>query len=112
VIPDFYLRIQDKDSYITYVIRRWVSMRRRIVRQIEVVEENGVYGKCSCNGEVLFYSDSGVRCKICGKLYGTWFKRKKSAIKHSQESLLRREVEESTENPVDAYNEKELLDLI
>jgi hypothetical protein len=89
-----------------------VGMRPRTVRLIEVVEEKGIFGKCSCGGEVLFYSDSGVRCKRCGKLYGTWFKRKKVAIKHSQESLLKREVEESTENPVDAYVEKELQDLI
>lgn len=82
------------------------------MRLIQVVEEKGIFGKCSCGEEVLFYSDSGVRCKKCGKLYGTWFKRKKSAIKHSQESLLKREVEESTERPVDAYKEIELLDLI
>lgn len=86
-------------------------MRPKIVRLIQVVEERGVFGKCSCGGEVLFYSDSGVRCKKCGKLYGTWFQRKRLAIKQSQESLLKKEVEESTENPVDAYDEEKLLDL-
>jgi len=86
-------------------------MRPKTVRLIQVVEERDVFGKCSCGGEVLFYSDSGVRCKKCGKLYGTWFQRKRLAIKYSQESLLKKEVEESTENPVDAYDEEKLLDL-
>ncbi|MCP8308331.1 MAG: hypothetical protein H3Z54_06515 [archaeon] len=87
-------------------------MRQKTVRLIQVVVEKGIFGKCSCGGEVLFYSDQGVRCKKCGKLYGTWFQRKKSAIKHSQENLIKKEVEESTENPLEAYDEEELLDLI
>ncbi|MGQ9468211.1 MAG: hypothetical protein ACUVTD_00015 [Nitrososphaerales archaeon] len=81
-------------------------MRKKTVRLIQVLEEKGVFGKCSCGGEILFYSDSGVRCKKCGKLYGTWFKREKAAIKHSQKNLFKKEVEESIENPIEAYNEE------
>jgi len=87
-------------------------MRPKTVRLIQVVEERGVFSKCSCGADVLFYSDSGVRCKKCGKLYGTWFQRKKSAIHRSQENSLMKEVKESIENPIEAYDEKELLDLI
>jgi|GEM_PF-3223874 hypothetical protein len=47
--------------------------RQKKVRLIQVLEERGVYGKCSCNGDILFYSDYGVRCKECGKLYGLWY---------------------------------------
>ncbi|MCP8321627.1 MAG: hypothetical protein H3Z52_11920 [archaeon] len=87
-------------------------MRQKTVRLIQVVKEKGIFGKCSCGGEVLFYSDAGVRCKKCGKLYGTWFQRRKSAIKRSHENSLMKEVEESTENPIEAYDEEELSDLI
>ncbi|MEM2955750.1 MAG: hypothetical protein QXM25_03435, partial [Nitrososphaerales archaeon] len=100
--------------YITYVIRR-IGMRQKTIRLIEVVEEKGVFGKCSCGGDVLYYSDSGVRCKKCGKLYGTWFKRKKLAIKHSEETLKKIEesvVEPLKEDPSEIYNEQELSDLI
>lgn len=43
-----------------------------------ILKEGGVFGKCSCGAEVLFYSNHGVQCKKCGKLYGVWhFRRKK-----------------------------------
>jgi len=87
-------------------------MRQKTVRLIQVVEEKGVFGKCSCGGEVLFYSDAGVRCKKCGKLYGTWFQRRKSAIKRSQENSLMKEVEESMGNAIEAYDKEDLSDLI
>ncbi|MGQ9719448.1 MAG: hypothetical protein ACUVWK_06410 [Nitrososphaerales archaeon] len=72
-------------------------MRQRTVRTIQVVEERGAYGKCTCGGEVLFYSDFGVRCKACGKLYGTWFHRKRAAIRHSQETLFKVEGDDTKE---------------
>lgn len=85
-------------------------MRQKTIRLIQVVEEKGVFGKCSCGDDVLYYSDSGVRCKKCGKLYGTWFKRKKSAIKHSEETLKKIEKSEenlSKEDPSEIYDEDE-----
>ncbi|MBI4258793.1 MAG: hypothetical protein HY619_07545 [Thaumarchaeota archaeon] len=51
--------------------------RPRIIRQIEVLEDKGVFGACSCGGDVRFYSDSGVKCSVCGKLYGLWYIRRK-----------------------------------
>ncbi len=38
---------------------------------VEPIPNTGVFGVCSCGGDVLYYMDRGVRCKECGKLYGT-----------------------------------------
>ncbi|MEM3437486.1 MAG: hypothetical protein QXP55_02980 [Nitrososphaerales archaeon] len=89
-------------------------MRPKTVRLIQVVEEKGVFGKCSCGDDILYYSDSGVRCKKCSKLYGTWFKRKKSAIKHSEETLKKIEENEkslSKEDLSEIYYEEPISDL-
>ena len=51
-------------------------MRPKKLRIVQVVEECGIFGECLCGGDIIFYSDSGVKCKDCGKLYGTWLKRK------------------------------------
>jgi hypothetical protein len=37
-----------------------------------VLPEKGVFGVCSCGGDIMFYSNRGVLCSRCGKLYGTW----------------------------------------
>lgn len=37
-----------------------------------VLNDKGVFGICSCGGEVMFYSNRGVLCTRCGKLYGVW----------------------------------------
>ncbi len=47
--------------------------RPRTIHLIQVIEERGIYGKCSCGGDLLFYSDQGIRCKECGKLYAFWY---------------------------------------
>ena len=52
-------------------------MRPRIQRTITVLETRGVFGTCNCGGRVLYYSDSGVKCESCGKLYGVWITRQK-----------------------------------
>lgn len=65
-------------------------MRQKTVRLVQVVEKCGIFGKCLCGGDVLFYSDSGVRCKDCGKLYGTWSERKRRKPRRSK-SLLKSE---------------------
>lgn len=54
-------------------------MRPRIQRTITVLETRGEFGICSCGGKVLYYSDSGVKCESCGKLYGVWSQRHKKA---------------------------------
>lgn len=54
--------------------------RQRVVRQIFVLEDRGVFGTCSCGGDVKFYTDSGVKCSVCGKLYGLWYIRKKKKL--------------------------------
>ena len=47
-------------------------VRPRIQRTITVLETRGQFGNCTCGGRVLYYSDSGVKCEACGKLYGVW----------------------------------------
>ncbi|MBI2184003.1 MAG: hypothetical protein HYU39_03485 [Thaumarchaeota archaeon] len=51
--------------------------RPRIIRQVAVLADRGVFGTCSCGGDVRFYTDSGVKCSVCGKLYGLWYIRRK-----------------------------------
>jgi len=55
--------------------------------QIEAIKERGVYGKCSCGGDILFYSNYAVKCKECGKLYGLWA--------HSLNESLKRRIKKS-----------------
>ncbi|MEM3383069.1 MAG: hypothetical protein QXL52_04500 [Nitrososphaerales archaeon] len=90
-------------------------MRPKTIRLIQVIEEKGIFGKCSCGDNILYYSDSGVRCRKCSKLYGTWFKRKKSAMKHSEGTLKKIEESEkslSKEYLSEIYNEGEIPDLL
>jgi len=63
-------------------------MRRKTIRLIEAIDSKGVFGRCSCGGEVLYYTDQGVRCSTCGKLYGVWSNRSRALIKRSQELLM------------------------
>lgn len=46
-----------------------------------ILKDRGVFGTCSCGGDVVFYSNHGVQCKRCGKLYGIWQRRKKKQFK-------------------------------
>jgi len=73
-------------------------MRRKTIRQIQVVKECGIFGKCLCGGDVLFYSDSGVKCMECGKLYGTWLKKKKKSHLPSKAIL------QSKDEKIEPYN--------
>jgi hypothetical protein len=89
-------------------------MRPKTIRIIESIHSKGVFGPCSCGGEVLYYTDKGVRCSTCGKLYGVWanrqmnlIKRAKDLLTHSQETKgsrgedysERREESRGTSNP-------------
>ncbi|MEM3383002.1 MAG: hypothetical protein QW698_03040 [Nitrososphaerales archaeon] len=53
-----------------------------IKAKTQVLEKKGVYGKCSCNGEILFYSDRSVRCSSCNKLYGLLYSSVAESLKH------------------------------
>ncbi|MHB1908147.1 MAG: hypothetical protein ACYCQJ_04645 [Nitrososphaerales archaeon] len=52
------------------------------------IKEMGSWGKCACGGEISYYSDYGVRCESCQKLYGTWVENLKKA---KQEEHQRKE---------------------
>jgi hypothetical protein len=62
-------------------------MRKKTIRLIESIHGKGVFGPCSCGGEVLYYTDKGVRCSTCGKLYGVWSNKSTSLLKRAQELL-------------------------
>jgi uncharacterized protein YbbC (DUF1343 family) len=51
---------------------------RTVHHIVDVVDEMGVFGTCSCGEQVVYYSDNGVKCRSCGKLYGVWLERKPS----------------------------------
>jgi glycyl-tRNA synthetase (class II) len=36
------------------------------------IKEQGTWGNCGCGGKIVYFSDFGVRCEKCHKLYGTW----------------------------------------
>lgn len=80
------------------------KMRRKTIRLIESIHSKGVFGPCSCGGEVLYYTDKGVRCFTCGKLYAVWAERGLSLIKRAKELLIQtqkpvNEDEKYVENP-------------
>jgi len=62
-------------------------MRPKSIRIIESVHNKGEFGPCSCGGKVLYYTDRGVRCSTCGKLYGVWANRPGALIKRAHEML-------------------------
>lgn len=62
-------------------------MRPKTIRIIESIHSKGVFGPCSCGGEVLYYTDRGVRCSTCGKLYGVWANRPTALLKRAKEVL-------------------------
>ncbi|MBI2938044.1 MAG: hypothetical protein HYY22_07555 [Thaumarchaeota archaeon] len=76
-------------------------MRPKTIRIIESIHSKGVFGPCSCGGEVLYYTDRGVRCSTCGKLYGVWANRPIALLKRAKEVLAQepttREVKEIVE---------------
>jgi len=43
------------------------------------VKEQGTWGNCGCGGKIVYFSDFGVRCEKCKKLYGTWVENLKKA---------------------------------
>ncbi|MCL4435420.1 MAG: hypothetical protein M1503_06075 [Thaumarchaeota archaeon] len=62
-------------------------MRPKTIRIIESIHSKGVFGPCSCGGEVLYYTDRGVRCSTCGKLYGVWANRPRALLSRAKEIL-------------------------
>ena len=59
-----------------------------------VLMDKGMFGACSCGGDVLFYSDHGVQCRKCSKLYGVWYDRIK------KKKILNRIFKTVTSTPV------------
>ncbi len=43
------------------------------------VKDQETWGNCGCGGRISYYSDFGVRCEKCKKLYGTWVENLKRA---------------------------------
>lgn len=80
-------------------------MRRKTIRLIESIQSKGVFGPCSCGGEVLYYTDMGVRCATCGKLYGVWTEKRRSLIQRANKLLL--QIQES--EPKDEKSEESLI---
>jgi|TARA_B100000315_G_scaffold208041_1_gene203100 hypothetical protein len=79
-----------------------IEMRQKTIRLIESIHAKGVFGPCSCGGDVLYYTDKGVRCSTCGKLYGVWADKHFSFIKRAKDLLdktqkIKSETEEAEE---------------
>lgn len=53
-----------------------------------IVNQLGKYGDCGCGGNIVYFSDYGVRCESCNRLYGTWVENIKKA---KQEEKQRKE---------------------
>ena len=64
-----------------------IEVRQKTIRLIESIHTKGVFCHCACGGDVLYYTDKGVRCSTCGKLYGVWADKHNLLIKRAK-SLL------------------------
>ena len=60
-----------------------------------ILEQLGSFGDCHCGGKIVYFSDYGVRCKDCMKLYGTWVEDLKKA--KFEEKQRRAEIERKIE---------------
>jgi len=81
-------------------------MRQKSIRLIESIHVKGVFGSCSCGGQVLYYTDRGVRCSTCGKVYGIWGNNGGALINHTNQIYLQAskpefDSEYSTDNVID-----------
>lgn len=64
-----------------------IIMRQKTIRLIENIHNKGIFGSCACGGEVLYYTDKGVRCSTCGKLYGVWTDKRNSLIQRTKDLI-------------------------
>jgi hypothetical protein len=55
-------------------ISKTLDARRETVA--ETLTNMGVFGTCTCGGDVVYYANRGVMCHDCGKLYGVWYYRR------------------------------------
>jgi len=78
-----------------------MKTRTKTIWRIESLPSKGVFCSCSCGGEVLYYSDKGVRCSTCGKLYGIYTNNRQSQIKRSIQILEGNETKPSSEELTD-----------
>jgi hypothetical protein len=51
---------------------KYIKREQRKREEPIVLSDKGIFGICNCGGEIMFYSNKGVLCTRCGKLYGTW----------------------------------------
>lgn len=97
-----------------------MKTRAKTIWRIESIPYRGIFCSCSCGGEVLFYSDKGVRCSTCGKLYGIWTNNQQIQVKRSIRILEGNEKEPTSEelesnelHPIaetsESYKKKELI---
>jgi hypothetical protein len=100
-----------------------MKTRTKTIWRIESLASKGVFSSCSCGGEVLYYSDKGVRCSTCGKLYAIWTNNRQSQIKRSIQILEGNETKPSSDELTDlelkpitetseGYSKKELTQKI
>ncbi len=62
-------------------------------QSVLIVSTMGKWGECNCGGTVHYYSDFGVRCGECNKLYGTWvenLRKSKEEERRRREEIARR----------------------
>lgn len=82
-----------------------IEMRQKTIRLIENIHNKGIFGPCACGGEVLYYTDKGVRCSTCGKLYGIWTDRRNSLIQRTKDLIDKTQ----TFNNEDDNHDKEIV---
>ncbi len=55
-----------------HIVRRAGENKSKLGQSIpKIIKGKGIFCYCTCGHEVVYYSDSGIRCSKCGKLYGT-----------------------------------------
>jgi hypothetical protein len=70
---------------------------RKPQQAILVEPQLGVYGKCGeCGADILYYSDYGVKCSNCHKLFGTWSSRRpRTQQQILEEEAMKKRMEEA-----------------
>ena len=69
------------------------GLEDKVAQATLVLKQHGKYGDCTCGGNIVYYSDYGVRCEKCKRLYGTWvedLKKAKQEEKQKKEEIARK----------------------
>ena len=69
---------------------------------VKIVDNKTEYPPCSCGGDVKAFSDRGVRCVICDKLYGIWYERKywRQTKRHLQRQIADNKIDSNVPNEI------------